>query len=71
MSPIAPLSIDGAETSRRAGRDWLSLALIDSRNRSLRWLARFESAGMLHGASEWPDPPLRRIAAFAARRRLV
>jgi ergothioneine biosynthesis protein EgtB len=54
-------SIDSPDAARTAGRDWLSLALIDSRNRSLRWLSCFEAAGVLHGTSEWADPPLRRI----------
>lgn len=61
MSPLAAPSIHSPEAARRAGRDWLSLALIDSRNRTLRWLARFEAAGMLHGAHAWPQAPLRRI----------
>ena len=35
--------------ARRADPDTLSLLLIDARNRTLRWLARFEAAGCLHG----------------------
>jgi gamma-glutamyl hercynylcysteine S-oxide synthase len=35
--------------ARRAGRDLLSLALMDSRNRTLRWAAAFEPAA----GSEW------------------
>lgn len=47
---------------RRAGRDWLSLALMDARNHSLRWIAVFESAldggnGLLATSTE-VDPPL-------------
>jgi len=34
---------------RRAGRDELSLALMDARNRTLRWLAAFEGAGCWQG----------------------
>jgi gamma-glutamyl hercynylcysteine S-oxide synthase len=43
---------------RRCGSDQLSLALIDSRNHSLRWAAEFERWGAgLQGSPE-PPPPL-------------
>ncbi|HEY8709953.1 MAG TPA: hypothetical protein VIM34_18390, partial [Burkholderiaceae bacterium] len=35
-------NVDAAQI-RRAGRDLLSLALMDARNRSLRWAAAFET----------------------------
>jgi gamma-glutamyl hercynylcysteine S-oxide synthase len=43
--------------ARHAGRDWLSLALIDARNRTLRWLAAFEGAtvGPRQGAAGLPS----------------
>lgn len=41
---------------RRAGHDALSLSLMDSRNRSLRWLALFDDA-VLPAASTEFDPP--------------
>jgi len=54
---------------RRAGRDLLSLALMDARNRTLRWLAALEDA---LGAPPWSlppqpdlDPPLWRIGHVA------
>lgn len=54
-------SIADARVMRRAGRDLLSLALIDSRNHTLRWLAAFEQArGQITVAQPPPDldPPL-------------
>jgi gamma-glutamyl hercynylcysteine S-oxide synthase len=54
-------SVDSPVAARTGGRDWISLALIDSRNRSLRWLARFEATGALHGSPGLVDAPLRRI----------
>jgi ergothioneine biosynthesis protein EgtB len=38
------LAIADPARMRRAGRDLLSLALIDARNRTLRWLAAFDGA---------------------------
>lgn len=64
MSMSAVASIDDPVAARTAGRDWLSLALIDSRNRTLRWLACFENADALHGGAEWPEPPLQRIGGI-------
>jgi gamma-glutamyl hercynylcysteine S-oxide synthase len=51
--------IDAARM-RRAGRDLLSLALMDARNHSLRWLQAFEDARMAVPESLRPevDPPL-------------
>ena len=39
---------------RRAGRDWLSLALMDARNHSLRWIGAYEA---LLAAQDWRLPP--------------
>ena len=47
---------DAGAQARTAGRDALSLALIDARNRTLRWLACFEAAGTLAGAGLPGDP---------------
>lgn len=44
--------------ARTTGRDGLSLALIDARNRTLRWLARFEEAGRLLGNGDGGPVPL-------------
>jgi formylglycine-generating enzyme required for sulfatase activity len=43
-------SLDDPTAARTAGAQWLSVALIDARNRTLRWLQHFESLGRLHGA---------------------
>ncbi len=43
MHGVEIANVDTAQM-RRAGRDLLSLALIDARNHSLRWTAAFESA---------------------------
>ena len=42
--------------ARHAGRDLLSLALLDARNRTLRWCAAFEAAAPLAPSDEY-DPP--------------
>jgi formylglycine-generating enzyme required for sulfatase activity len=50
---------DDAVAARAAGSDWLSLALIDARNRSLRWLAAFEDSTVgPHRAAEGLAPAL-------------
>ena len=51
MSGAPPL--DDARGARSAGAQWLSVALMDARNRTLRWLAAFEEAGRL----STPPPP--------------
>lgn len=43
--------IEAGLAARSLTRDELSLALIDARNRTLRWLALFEAAGQLFGGS--------------------
>jgi formylglycine-generating enzyme required for sulfatase activity len=55
----APRAPDDAAAARRAGRDALSLALLDARNRTLRWLAAFERAGRALGGEGYPAVPLR------------
>lgn len=55
------VSIADARAMRRAGRELLSLALIDARNHTLRWLAAFEQAQASTEAAQPPadlDPPL-------------
>ncbi len=50
-----------AQRIRRAGRDLLSLALIDARNRTLRWLARFEGSQVLLGGASFGAVPLHMV----------
>jgi hypothetical protein len=50
---------------RHAGRDLLSLALMDARNRTLRWLALFEDA---YGPGPWDVPAGAACAAAVAGR---
>jgi formylglycine-generating enzyme required for sulfatase activity len=50
-SPRAAAALDDAEAIRHAGRELLSLALIDSRNRLLQLLARDETARALRTAA--------------------
>jgi gamma-glutamyl hercynylcysteine S-oxide synthase len=45
-------NVDSAQI-RHAGRDLLSLALMDARNRSLRWAAAFEAAPAVLGGPLW------------------
>ena len=40
--PLHTFDVADPQGLRHAGADWLSLALIDARNRSLRWLTAFE-----------------------------
>jgi gamma-glutamyl hercynylcysteine S-oxide synthase len=49
---------DPAVAARTLGRDGISLALIDARNRSLRWLTRFEEKGLLLGSGSSGPVPL-------------
>jgi len=48
--------LEEAEAARHAQADWLSLALIDARNRTLAWLAAFEASpqGLLQPAGGLP-----------------
>ncbi|MCP5287368.1 MAG: SUMF1/EgtB/PvdO family nonheme iron enzyme [Burkholderiaceae bacterium] len=61
---VAP--VDDPTAARSAGRDWLSLALIDARNHTLRWLAAIEAspAGPLRGTAGMP--PALWLAGHAA-----
>jgi iron(II)-dependent oxidoreductase len=65
MSTLPPLRaavpLDDPQRARRADRDELSVALMDARTRTLRWLAAFESAGRWAGGDGYPLPPWRCI----------
>ena len=41
-------ALDDARAARTADAPWLSVALMDARNRTLRWINLFEAAGRLH-----------------------
>jgi hypothetical protein len=56
ISPAAA-TIHDPFAMRRAGRELLSLALIDARNRTLRWLSAFHGANVEALRNEF-DPPL-------------
>jgi ergothioneine biosynthesis protein EgtB len=60
------LSVDDPQAARSADADWLSLALIDARNHSLRWLAAIEAspAGARRAAAGLP--PALWLAGHAA-----
>lgn len=59
-------AVDDPVAARTAGADWLSLALIDARNHTLRWLAAFEAAaaGPCQGVAGLP--PALWLAGHAA-----
>ncbi|WP_029718954.1 SUMF1/EgtB/PvdO family nonheme iron enzyme [Rubrivivax benzoatilyticus] len=61
MKPRAA-ALDDAQAMRVAGAELLSLALIDARNHTLRWLAAFEARDALSRADGGPSP-----LALAAR----
>jgi len=56
MSPTAA-AIHDSVAMRHAGRELLSLALIDARNRTLRWLSAFVDADLAAARDEF-EPPL-------------
>jgi iron(II)-dependent oxidoreductase len=56
MSPTAA-AIHDSVAMRRAGRELLSLAFIDARNRTLRWLSAFAGANVAAASAAF-DPPL-------------
>lgn len=56
MSPTAA-AIHDSVAMRRAGRELLSLAFIDARNRTLRWLSAFAGVNVAAARAEF-DPPL-------------
>lgn len=51
-------SVGDPGQARSGNADWLSLALIDARNRTLGWLAWFEEVGLLHGGVGHEAVPL-------------
>lgn len=55
----APPSLNDPAAARTADAAWLSVALMDARNRTLQWLERFELAGKVQGSADWPHPPWR------------
>src|SRR5262247_2801414 len=57
MSP-AVATIHDPYAMRSAGRELLSLSLIDARNRTLRWLSAFSSARVDSALRPEFDPPL-------------
>jgi gamma-glutamyl hercynylcysteine S-oxide synthase len=59
---LSAAALHDPQRTRSADRDTLSLALMDARNRTLRWLACFESAGKLAGAPGYHAAPLRLAA---------
>ncbi|MFO1271455.1 MAG: SUMF1/EgtB/PvdO family nonheme iron enzyme [Rubrivivax sp.] len=58
MKAASALAADDAQAVRAAGPDLLSLALIDARNTTLRWLAAFESRGLLEDTTGGARPAL-------------
>ena len=56
LSPAAA-TLHDPYAMRRAGRELLSLALIDARNRTLRWLSAFKGADVDAARAEF-EPPL-------------
>lgn len=58
--------VDDPAAARTAGADWLSLALIDARNRTLRWLAAFEASTIGPRQGVAGLPPALWLAGHAA-----
>ncbi len=61
VASLLTADISDPQALRSAGAQWLSLALIDSRNRTLRWLTAFEEMTWAAVAPplaqiEWPAP---------------
>ncbi|MFM8767115.1 MAG: hypothetical protein ACKOD9_04870, partial [Rubrivivax sp.] len=56
---VRAASLHDPQAARLAGRDDLSLMLMDARNRTLRWLSAFESSGRLLGGDGHAVVPLR------------
>jgi formylglycine-generating enzyme required for sulfatase activity len=52
------IALHDPAATRSGGRDLLSLALIDARNRTLRWLGAFEAAERLRGGEDHCVAPL-------------
>lgn len=70
MTPVGPAHVsadaDDPVAARAAGADWLSLALIDARNRTLRWLAAFEASAIGPHTGTAGLPPALWLAGHAA-----
>jgi len=64
-SLLTAAPLDDPQAAREAGRDDLSLMLMDARNRSLRWLSAFETSGCLLGGAGHAAVPLRWIGHAA------
>lgn len=64
-SLVSAAPLDDPQGARQAGRDDLSLMLMDARNRTLRWLSAFEAAGHLLGGDGHAAVPLRWIGHAA------
>ena len=62
---VRAASLHDPQAARQAGRDDLSLMLMDARNRTLCWLAAFESSGRLLGGDGHAVVPLRWIGHAA------
>lgn len=62
---VRAASLNDPQAARQAGRDDLSLMLMDARNRTLRWLAAFEATGRLLGGDGHAVVPLRWIGHAA------
>ena len=63
LVPAGPT--DDPQAARQAGRDDLSLMLLDARNRTLRWLSAFEASERLLGGQGHAAVPLRWIGHAA------
>jgi hypothetical protein len=62
---VRAAALNDPHAARQAGRDDLSLMLMDARNRTLRWLTAFESTGRLLGGDGHAVVPLRWIGHAA------
>lgn len=65
MPARASVSLGDPGAARQAGREALSLMLIDARNRTLMWLQAFEDAGCVLGGDGHASVPLRWIGHAA------
>lgn len=62
---VRAASMHDPQAARQAGRDDLSLMLMDARNRTLRWLSAYESSERLLGGDGHAVVPLRWIGHAA------
>jgi iron(II)-dependent oxidoreductase len=63
---MATPDVQSALLAREGGADWLSLALMDARNRTLAWLAVFEGTAALSQALQLAAPGQADIASARA-----